>query len=98
MTSLEEGFAIGPWRFRAVTGAPIGTATQLEELAERLQLGNVPLPEMTHPDAFLEVQCLGTRSSSGESKEEGEAVVATLRFDTTGALAAWHAAQRANHQ
>jgi hypothetical protein len=72
------------WLFRWRSGCPIAGSAALEALSAALQLGNVPLPEMTYADHFLEV----AHPASGF----------TLRFSALGALRSWHALQRATAQ
>jgi hypothetical protein len=77
-------FSHRDWRFRWRSGCPIAGASALEALSASLQLGNIPLPEMTYADNFLEVEHPSHNFS--------------LRFSALGALRNWHAMQRATAQ
>jgi hypothetical protein len=60
--------------------SPPHPSSQYRALEDELQVGNVPLPEMTYARNFLEVR----HAPSG----------LCLRFDAKGALRSWHSRQR----
>jgi hypothetical protein len=80
----EVEFSHRGWRFRWRCDCPIAGAAALEALTGTLRVGNIPLPEMTYADHFLEVH----HPASGFS----------LRFSALGALRSWHALQLASAQ
>jgi hypothetical protein len=54
---MDDTFEYSGYRFSARTGGAIARAGQLAGLTDALTTGNIPLPEMTYADNYVQVRC-----------------------------------------